>query len=255
MTNGSATSLDELRRQLALSCRILAATGCVREITGHVSARIPDSDMIMVRCRPLNDPGVEFTTVDDIHAVGIDATNDDLPPTHRLPGEFAIHSEIYRRRSNVGAVAHGHPEASLLCGVLDLPLVPMVGAYDPFAMSLAVSGIPRYPRAVLISTRELGTDVADVMKDTHACLLLGHGVVTTGEDIVEATVRAIKLETLADLTMRSHAAGRAPRPISDEDIAGVHEFLDSSKAARTFAQWTWDFYVHSLGDGTRETGE
>jgi ribulose-5-phosphate 4-epimerase/fuculose-1-phosphate aldolase len=254
MTNVNA-GREELRHQLALSCRILATTGCVREITGHVSARIPGSDMIMVRCRPLNDPGVEFTTVEDIHVVGIDATNDDLPPTHRLPGEFAIHSEIYRRRDDVGAVVHGHPEASLLCGVLDLPLVPMVGAYDPFAMSLAAKGIPRYPRAVLISTAELGSDVADAMKDADACLLLGHGVVTTGKDIVDATVRAIKLETLAELTMRSHAVGRAPQAISDEDIVGVHGFLDSSRAAGTFAQWTWDFYVNSLGDMARGIGE
>ena len=63
------TDIEAMRADLALSCRILAETGCVREITGHVSARIPGTDDILVRCRPLQDPGVSFVRL-SIRGVG-----------------------------------------------------------------------------------------------------------------------------------------------------------------------------------------
>jgi ribulose-5-phosphate 4-epimerase/fuculose-1-phosphate aldolase len=241
------TDVDAMRADLALSCRILAETGCVREITGHVSARVPGTDDILVRCRPLQDPGVSFTTPDDILRVGLDATNDDLPPSHRLPGEFAIHTALYRARADIGAVVHGHPRASLLCGVLGLPLSPVIGAYDPAAMDIAVKGVARFPRAVLISTPSLAGDLVQAMGTSNAALLIGHGVVTAGDEIVEATIRAVKLETLCDLILTAHMArpGGAP-PLAPADVEGVADFVDRSGAVKTFARWTWDHYARSL---------
>jgi ribulose-5-phosphate 4-epimerase/fuculose-1-phosphate aldolase len=93
-----ADAVDELRSLVALSRRILAATGCVREITGHVSARVPGTGTVLVRCRPRQDPGVAFTVADDVKAVDLGATDVDLPEGYALPGEWPIHSELYRRR-------------------------------------------------------------------------------------------------------------------------------------------------------------
>lgn len=240
--------VEALRARVALSCRILAHTGCVREITGHVSARVPGTDDVVVRCRPPQDPGVEFTVVDDIRRVPLDATNADLDGGYALPGEWAIHTELYRSRPDVGSVVHGHPRSSLLCGVLDLPLRPIVGAYDPGMLDLAVRGVPVFPRAVLISTAELGSDVVDVMGDTDACLLRGHGVVAVGPTVQESTVRAIKLEGLADLTLRTHAVLDAePIELDDRDIDEVGRFVSSRNAAQLYANWTFDHYRHALG--------
>jgi ribulose-5-phosphate 4-epimerase/fuculose-1-phosphate aldolase len=212
-----------------------------------VSALVPGTDDVLVRCRPLQDPGVSFTTPDDILRVGLDATNDDLPPSHRLPGEFAIHTALYRARADIGAVVHGHPRASLLCGVLGLPLSPVIGAYDPAAMDIAVKGVARFPRAVLISTPSLAADLVQAMGTSNAALLIGHGVVTAGDEIVEATIRAVKLETLCDLILTAHMArpGGAP-PLTPADVEGVTDFVERSGAVKTFARWTWDHYARSL---------
>jgi ribulose-5-phosphate 4-epimerase/fuculose-1-phosphate aldolase len=241
-------TVHQLRRQLALSCRILAAAGCVREITGHVSARIPDSEDIFVRCRRPEDPGVQFTTVDDIRRVSLDATNDDLTEDYSLPGEFAIHTEIYRSRPDVGAVVHGHPESSLLCGIANLELKPLFGAYDPAAMQLGIEGVPVYPRSVLISTRPLGQDLAAQLGHHSVALLKGHGIVAVGQDIAQATVNAIKLETLSDLTLKAHAVAGPDGPcaITEEDRAEVSGFVSRAGAAHTYARWTWDFYARRL---------
>lgn len=239
--------ISRLRTLLAQSCRILAATGCVREITGHVSARIPGSKQILVRCRRSQDPGVEFTEPRDIRRVGLDATNEDLSDGYSLPGEFAIHAEIYRSRPDVMAVVHGHPESSLVCGIAGIELNPIFGAYDPGAMALAAAGIPVYPRSVLISTAALGRDLSAVLADKKVCLLAGHGIVATGGDIKEATMNAIRLEALAAISLRVHSANPKAPAISSEDITEIQEFVGRPGAATTYASWTWDFYVHRLG--------
>lgn len=57
-------------------------------------------------------------------------------------------------------------------------------------------GVPVFPSSVLISTVELGQQVADLMTDTDTCMLRGHGVVAVGTTVQETTVRTIRLEAL-----------------------------------------------------------
>jgi ribulose-5-phosphate 4-epimerase/fuculose-1-phosphate aldolase len=202
---------------------------------------------MFVRCRRPDDPGVEYTELIDIRRVDLDGNGDHEAEKYRLPGEFAIHSEIYRAHPEVGAVVHGHPRASLVCTIAGIDLEPIFGAYDPGALGLAVTGVPVFPRAVLISTPELGRQMVDTMAHAKVCLLAGHGIVTTGEDLAEAAVLAIKLETLAEVTLQVHATGREPRRLTDADITETLGFLNSHEP-RTVLEWTWGFYRRGLQD-------
>ncbi len=239
------TEIGELREQLVDCCRILAMTGCVREITGNVSARIPGTNEMWLRCRrrPI-DPGVEFTVLEDIRRLALDGKGWDVVDGYELPGEFAIHSEIYKARPEVMAVVHGHPHASLMCGITGLPFEPVVGAYDPGMLDLALQRIPVFPRAVLIRTPELGQQLVAAMGDAKVCLLRGHGVVTVGASVPEATMRAVKLEAMSALTLELHQLGRTPHHLSDLDIA---ETMPSwTPREETFLRWTWEFYKRKL---------
>ena len=243
--NHDEPGIAGLRRQVADACLILAATGCVREVTGHVSARISGTNEMLLRCRRPNDPGVEFTILNDIRRLSLDGRGFDVIDGYELPGEFAIHSEIYRARPDVGAIVHGHPHASLTCGIVNLPLLPVVGAYDPGMLEIALGPIPIFPRAVLIRTPELGRALAETMADANVCLLQGHGVVTAGVDVPYATMRAIRLEALAELTLRIHQTGLAPAQISRADI---DELMPPWLArSQTFTGWAWEFHRRKAG--------
>ena len=234
--------VEDLKQQIVDSCVILARTGNVREITGHVSVRIPDSDDILVRCRRRDDPGVEFTTIDDVKRVDLEGHGDELVDGYQVPGEFAIHAEIYKARPDVSSVVHAHPRNALLCGILGLPLLPIFGAYDPAAMRLAIGGIPIFPTSVLISTESLGKQLVSVMGDAPVCLLQGHGTVAVGVDVPQATVRAINFETLAEVTVQAAATGRTPKVLTDEDIAEIMNFASIRDSSPTLTSWTWGFY-------------
>ena len=64
-----ADELDELRWKVATACRILGMHGLVHESTGHVSARIPGTDEMFVRCRGGDERGLLFTDVDNVRRV------------------------------------------------------------------------------------------------------------------------------------------------------------------------------------------
>lgn len=237
--------LDRLRSDVVDACRVLADNHLVREVLGHVSARIPGTDEMFVRCRRPDDPGVEYTDLADIRRVDLDGNGDHTDEHYRLPGEFAIHSEIYRAHPEVGAVVHGHPRASLVCTIAGISLEPIFGAYDPGALEIAVAGVPVFPRAVLISTPALGRQLVAAMGNSKVCQLAGHGIVTAGADIAEAAVLAIKLETLAEVTLQVHSAGRTPRLLADDDIAETLGFVHSHDP-RLVLDWTWQFYRRNL---------
>src|SRR5262249_20887483 len=59
---GMTDAEAELRAKVALACRILAVAGLVKEITGHVSARISGADEMLIRCRGEDEYGLRWTS-------------------------------------------------------------------------------------------------------------------------------------------------------------------------------------------------
>ena len=114
----SKAGVDELRTKVALSCCILAHFGLVRDIIGHVSARVPGTREMVIRCRGEDEWGLDFTTRKQIRRVGFDGSG-DVGKRHVLPLELPIHGVAYERRPEVNAVVHAHPRFSLLCGLVN----------------------------------------------------------------------------------------------------------------------------------------
>ncbi len=145
--------MQELRREVALACRVLARAGLAADVLGHVSVRAEGG--LLVRCRGQEEHGLLFTTADDVHFVGLDGGagldgRASLPDGYAVPGELAIHTETLRARPDVQAVVHAHPPALVAADLAGLALRPVIGAYNIPAARMAREGIPVYPRGVLI---------------------------------------------------------------------------------------------------------
>lgn len=214
-----AGSDDALRSTIALACRILAVTGLVKEITGHVSARVPGTDEMLLRCRGEDEYGLLYTSENQVRRVDFDGRGPGLGDAHVTPIELPIHGETYKARPEVGAVAHAHPPMALLCGLAGLELRPVFGAFDPEALGIAAGGVPVFPRSVLIDGPEVAADLLAAMGEAPVCLMRGHGITVTGRTVEEATIRAIKLESLARVTWQLASAGRSVPDLPAEEIA------------------------------------
>ncbi len=238
MADGAA--VEELREEVALACRILASEGLVRDIIGHVSARIPGTSEMFIRCRAADEEGLAYTTPHQVRRLRFDGSP-GAGEGYAAPLELPIHGEILRARPEVGAVVHAHPQAALLCGLAGLELRPIFGAYDAYALGVAVAGVPVYPRSVLIDSAMLANELMASMDGHDVCLMRGHGITVTGATVEEATIRAIKLETLARVTWELAAAGREVAPLPADEIRSFER--PGGGVIPGGERWLWRHYA------------
>lgn len=248
--------LDDRREMVAKACRILGNLGLTKGSQGHVSARVEDSDVILIKARGPGESGVRFTEARDIITVDLDGKKLEGAQELEPPQEVYIHTWIYKTNPELKSVVHVHPATVVLFTVCNKPLLPIFGAYDPSALRLLTDGIPTYPRSILISNDERGKEFAQAMGKKKACLMRGHGVSTAGRSVQEATVTAITLNDLAEMNYKAYLLGQ-PEPISREDIeafAGVlteRERGDSRRGASRAASYlesSWRYYSRLADD-------
>lgn len=244
-------SNDDLRFRVAASCRILGMLGMVNESTGHVSARIPGTDEMLIRCRGGNEEGIMFTGIHNVRRTDFDGQGPHVGDTHASPNETPIHGEIYRAHPEVGAVVHAHPYYALLCGVTGIDYQPVFGGYDPSALSIVLKGVPVYPTAKTVTDKAQAANMLKVMGDRDVVLMRGHGISVTGPTVEAATTLAIKFDRLSRIMWDIALSGRAPIRLSDDDLGRYDRsqprarggWRDRIEGAENFA---WNHYLKQL---------
>jgi len=227
-----------LAKKVALSCRILAKLGLFKETTGHVSARNPDAGTMLIRGRGGSETGLLFTRAADIVLADFDGAPLKNRAGLKTPNEACIHGELYKRRADVGGVVHAHPPAIVLTSMAGIPLRPIFGGYDPQGMRIAIRGVPMYESSLTLHSVEQVHEMLAVMGESDICVLRGHGVVVVGKTIEEATIKAIKLDHLAQMNLQAAALGNLPS-IPQED---VDRFLSRRQAPGRSQEPLWRFY-------------
>ena len=238
-----AAELWDQQIDVARACRVLAHRGLVEDVLGHISLRVSPGRALL-RCRGPHEHGLRFTVPRDIRLVDFDAGivdgGDDLG--YSPPNEAPIHLEILRRHEAVGSVVHAHPPAVVVASLANVPLVPLFGSYDIPAARLAADGIPVYQRSVLVRTARTAAEMLGAMGDRPVCVLKGHGLVSIGESIGEAVLRALAVDRLSRIALRvTRASGSAPEPIPEHDLA---ELPDLGPGLNE--QSAWRFHLASL---------
>ena len=233
-----------LRERVARACRVLGALGLADANTGHVSARIPGTDRVLIRARGPGEIGVAHTTADQVIEVGLDGeAAPGADPALKSPIEVFIHTAVYAARPDVQSVIHVHPPTVVLFTICDVPLLPIFGAFNPSALNLAMDGIPTYDRSILIKNPELGSDVATTLGDKKVCLMRGHGITAAGESVEEAAIFSIQLNDLAEMNYRARLLG-TPRSITEEDQA---TFRGGADRLPSRLDALWRFYCVKTG--------
>ena len=125
--------------------------------------------------------------------------------------EYPIHTELYRRRSDVTAVVHSHAAAAVAFASLDVP----VRALSHDGAWFADPDIPRFrDTGSLICDHELGAALASAIGDGPGCLIPHHGLVTVGATVAEAVMRAVCLDRACQVQLLAMSAG-GPHTWSD----------------------------------------
>ena len=229
-----APAVRELRETIALGCRILAKLELV-DYLGHVSARLPATDTVLIRARGAEQGNQLHMTADDVSLVDLEAQQ--IAGRYRVPDETKLHTEIYKARPDVTAVVHTHQPLATIFGDLERPILPMQGV---MAQVLAHGDIPVYRSARKVTTREQGAELAAVLGDKPIVHLRNHGIAIAGTSVQEVVISCIWLEHQAKLTWWASMIG-TPRGMSAADLA--------AQAADAFGfEARWKYYASLLDE-------
>jgi len=77
--------LDDLRKVVTQSCRIIGKMDMTREPAGHVSCRIPGTDRILIKARGPGEAALRYVTPDDLIIVDMDGNRVDRVLVSRTP--------------------------------------------------------------------------------------------------------------------------------------------------------------------------
>jgi ribulose-5-phosphate 4-epimerase/fuculose-1-phosphate aldolase len=223
----------DARALLATSCQILYKLG-LSDYLGHPSIRLGDRVLI----KPKHSPsvrGMDTMTPEDMVAIDLDGTLVD--GEHEPPSERFIHTEIYRARPDVQAVVHTHQPMATLAGIVGLPILPLLHLESQV---VGDGPVPKFACAELVVNAALGCRLAEALGGHRVCHLQGHGIVSVGASLEEATLGAIHLERLAEVNYRAALLGREPRVIPDNELAALQQQL-AKPAGR------WAYYAELAG--------
>ncbi len=233
-----ASGLNELKETIVLACRILDRLGLV-DYLGHVSARVPGSEHLLVSPRGHAVGGLQSFGPDDL--LVIDADGRRLEGVHPVPSEVYIHTEVLRARSDVQSVVHTHQAMAVAFSIAGRPILPVhiVGA------ELFEQPVPTHDNPNLVNTPAKGREMAVALGRHRLLLLRGHGIISAGASVEEAVLNAIFLEQQAWHHYRAAHLDDV-RTLTTEEIQ-TH-LADLEWARRTGgAGGAWRYYTSLLG--------
>jgi L-ribulose-5-phosphate 4-epimerase len=202
---------QELRVAVATSGAILYHLG-LADYMGHCSARVPGTDRIVIK--PRHSVAVHgMGTVSPERMIVIDMDGKLVEGREGPPAERFIHTEIYRRRPDVGGIIHTHQMMSVAFGVVERPILPLLSVEAP----LVARGIPIYRDPDLVDTVEKGAALAEALGKHEVVHIKNHGIVFASPTVEEATLASIHLERLAMINYFAAQLG-TPAPIGDQKL-------------------------------------
>ncbi len=221
--------MNELKRMLADALRMLEAAEVI-DFNGHMSCRLPGTGRVLINSGKSVRSALTAEDIIEIDADGRPVGTDVVPPM-----EFHIHTEIYRRRPDVNAVAHTHPVWSTLFSMTGEKV-------QPVTMQAAVMGpIQLFPKTASINQKALAEELAGVLGPHRVVMLKSHGAVVAGADIVEAFVLGIYLEETARRQYLARALG-TPYALSAEEVETIGANLRKPHLFRK----VWDYHHAKL---------
>lgn len=188
---------QDIREKLVQACRVLYKEGHEHFYLGHVSARASIPDRIWAKPTGL---GLEEVGADDM--VLSDMEGQRLAGDRKLHTEMPIHTGIYNKRPDVGAVVHTHAFHAAA-------LSSSSGSFQMVSQDSLVflGGIAVYPSAELVETAEQGAELARTLGEADVVLLKNHGLTAVGASIEQAVVRAVSFERSCRLQLAATQLG------------------------------------------------
>ena len=133
----------QIKKNLITACRVLSGEGLVHGF-GHMSARLPDSDLFFLT------PRVSLALVKEKDLLVLNLKGEIVAGNSPAPFEAPLHTAIFNGRAEVQAIARVHSRRANTFSVTDRKIEP-VHNHGSFLSG----GVPVFAKTDLISTERL----------------------------------------------------------------------------------------------------
>lgn len=200
--------LEQMRQELCQVGKLLYDRGYVAANDGNLSVRL-EGDRILI-----TPSGVSKGRMTPQMLLVTDLEGHVLSGDRYPSSEIALHLEVYRRRSDVGAVVHAHPPVSTAFAVC------RQGLTAPYLAELVVGlgEVPVTDGFAMLSTDQVPQSIVPFLPDHNAVLLCNHGAVTWGTDLWSAFDRMETVEHTAKILLHVRQLGGGV-PLTEEEVA------------------------------------
>ncbi|WP_262286880.1 L-ribulose-5-phosphate 4-epimerase [Micromonospora sp. MA102] len=196
-------AIEVLREELVRLHAELTRNELVIWTAGNVSARVPDTDLMVIK-----PSGVSYDELSAETMVVTDLQGRLVHGEHQPSSDTAAHAYVYRHLPEVGGVVHTHSTyATAWCARREpIPCVLTMVA-DEFG-----GDIPVGPFA-LIGDDSIGHGIVETLRHSRsrAVLMGGHGPFTIGATPRDAVKVAVMLEDVARTVHIAQQLGVTPR--------------------------------------------
>ncbi|OQY11244.1 MAG: fuculose phosphate aldolase [Desulfobacteraceae bacterium 4572_19] len=207
--------LEKERKQIVTFGKKLVNSNLTTGTGGNLSIFNRRKNLIAISAS-----GIDYfdTTVDDVVVVDL---NGKIHQSKLKPSsELNFHIALYRRRNDINSVVHTHSvyATTLACLEWELPAVH-------YLVGFAGKKVPVAPYATF-GTQELADNISNTIKNYNAVLLANHGLIATGNNLLEAFTTAEEIELVARIYYQSKSIGN-PVIISEEQMESVIKKFDT----------------------------
>jgi len=201
-----SSDLEDVKREVATANRVLANLGLAAGVTaalGHASMRVPsEPNHFFVKGREYEFDALAMMEPNDMVLCDTEGFLIGGRPGLTQCSEVKIHACIYKTHPKIQAIVHVHPRYTILMSVLTGSLKPL----RQEGAQLLRHPLPVYPHVKTIQSDAEGMEVANLLGESQAMLLRGHGAVTTGTRLSEAVMGMAQLEEQAQLNYLAYCA-------------------------------------------------
>src|SRR5665213_3811952 len=219
----SFEALEEIRHDVAALHGELIRWGLVVWTAGNVSARVPSSDLFVIK-----PSGVSYENITPASLVVCDLDGVKVDGDGSPSSDTAAHAFVYRAMPEVVGVVHTHSTYATAWAARGEPIPCVLTAMaDEFG-----DEIPIGPFA-LIGDDSIGHGIVETLRGhrSPAVLMQSHGVFTIGPSANAAVKAAVMCEDVARTVHITRQLG-APLPSAAADIDRLHDRYSNAYGQR-----------------------
>lgn len=203
--------LEELR-EVVWKCNLeLPKNGLVKMTSGNVSARDPESGLIVIK-----PSGYSYEDMTPAHMVIVNLEGDVVEGDLLPSVDTATHLYVYQRRPDVFGMAHTHSKYATSFAALGEPIPACLTATAMLGGEIPLGGYAP------IGGEDIGQEIIANIGKSKAIIMQNHGVFTIGKDAKQATKMAIEVEEIAEITHLALQRGK-PIMLTQEQIDEIAE--------------------------------